>query len=69
MKTKKEIHEKLKFILNHNIMYEELNDNELLEKVFRMYYDHSNKDKFSFIWNDKVSLNSITIVYNRGALS
>jgi hypothetical protein len=66
MKTKQELQQTLKTILNSNRMYEPLSDITLLEKVFRMYYDHSDSDKFTFIWDDTVELNSISIGYNRG---
>lgn len=64
--TKKDLCMNVKNILHTNKLYEPIEDISLLHKLFRMYYNHSNKDKFSFIWDDKVMLTEIFVGYNKG---
>ena len=65
---KKDIKEAVKMMLNTHAMFQPLPEfeKEFLTKLFKYYYDHSNHTKFSFIWDETVSIRYIIIGYNRG---
>jgi hypothetical protein len=68
MKTKKQIQETSKMMLNTYEKFKPLPEFEtkFLTNLFRYYYDHSNHTKFSFIWDENISVSYIMIGLNRG---